>query len=364
MAKGKFSQPRHTYDNEPVPPRRKIRPTEAETQPLPPVTGNPILPPEEAEPVLPTWETASTEPRQPVRETEEPEGSAFDDEEPEEEVPEKARPGFAESALAFLARNRKYILIGACAVVLVVLLGVIAVVSITAASDPYDGKILNNVIVAGVNVGGMTKSEAEDAVAAVTDSTFTQQDMVIQLADQQLRLSPKDTGAKLDVKAVVKAAYNYGRTGTKTEQQAAYNQSLTGNHTIGLLPYLALNEDYIHGVLEDYASQYDTVYEPSSYELEGERPSLSAEEFDETVPCQTLLLHVGTPGLGLDINKLYNDILDAYSFNIFLVEVDKTEAATVPEPLDLEAIYQELCVEPVSATANMQTFEPIPGSYG
>ena len=36
----------------------------------------------------------------------------------------------------------------------------------------------------------------------------------------------------------------------------------------------------------------------------------------------------------------------------------------VPELPDLQAIYEEISIEPVNATVDMNTFDPIPGSYG
>ena len=177
-----------------------------------------------------------------------------------EDEPEQELPRALESLLTFFGKNQKVVLICSCILLLAVLIGFIAMAIFGGGSDPYDGRILNNVIVANVNVGGMTRAEAERAVRAETDSTFSKQDMVLVLPDTTLYLSPADTGAKLDVSAAVKAAYGYGRTGTAAEQKAAYENSFTGNHTIGLLPYLGLNTDYIRSVLEDYAAGFGSVF--------------------------------------------------------------------------------------------------------
>ena len=339
MAKGKFSQPRDRSEES-----RAIEQTFRQ------VTG-------QEEPQRPAqspsdYPAAASEPPFPA------------DPEPEEEFYEEEEPDFWERLLDYVSKNKKIVLVAVCAVVLIAILGTIAFVLIGSAADPYDGKILNNVVVAGVNVGGMTKSEAEAAVERVTDQTFTREDMVVALPEETLRLSPSDTGAKLDVKAAVKAAYNYGRTGSSAERDAAYEASLTGNYTIGLLPYLNLDEEYIQGQLEEYASQFGSVLTQSTYEMEGDMPELEADKFDENAPCQTLLLTIGTPGLALDIDAIYNQILDAYSFNRFLVEVEEAAPEAVPDPLDLDAIYAEVCREPVNASVDMQSYEPIPGVYG
>ena len=277
---------------------------------------------------------------------------------------ERDLPAFLEKLLGFASKNRKAVLVSACAVVLILLIGIISVVLFGTASDPYEGKILNNVTIAGINVGGMTRSEAEAAVRAVTDNTFSRQDMVIELPDTKLLLSPAKTGAKLDVKAAVKAAYSYGRTGTRAEQQEAYENSFTGNHTIGLLPYLSLDEEYIWSVLNDYASQFSSTFTETTYEIVGQMPALDADRFDENAPCQTLVIVLGTPGLGVDMADLYNDILDAYSFNTFLVVGEVTNSEALPAALDLQAIYDELYIAPMDATLDSQTFETIPGAYG
>lgn len=281
---------------------------------------------------------------------------------PEEPVPEKA--SFLDTALSFCEKNKQTVLIGACVLALVLIVAVIGSLLFSGGSDPYDGRILPNVTIAGINVGGMTRSEAIDAVKAVTDDTYTKKDMVIELKDITLRLAPKDTRAKLDVKEAVSAAYDYGRTGTREEQETAYSSSLTSSHTIGLLPYLRLEDEYILGVLKDYAESIGSVMTQPSYELEGKMPQLSTEDFDETEPCQTLLITMGTPGIGFDVDSLYNRILDAYSLNQFLVEMKEVQLDATPDAPDLEKIAAEICVEPVNATVDMQKYEPVPGTYG
>ena len=281
---------------------------------------------------------------------------------PEEPEPEPA--AVMDNLFDFFYQNQKLILVGLCAAALLLIIVVNVFFLVGNSGDPYDGKILNNVMVAGVNVGGMSKAEAQRAVKAVTDGTYTQYDMVLELPDTTLRFSPDDTGAELDVEGAIQAAFDYGRTGTQAEKDAAFNASLTGNHTIGLLPYLQLNERFIQDALKEYASQFGTIYQEASYTLEGEMPELRLKFFDETAPCQTLVITLGTPGMSLDLEGIYNDILDAYSLNTFLVKVDAVAAEAVPEDPDLDAIHEEVYIAPVDTVMDMQTYESVPGSYG
>lgn len=266
--------------------------------------------------------------------------------------------------LAFIAQNRKLLLICSCAVVLVALLGTIAGILYVNSTDPYDNKILNNVCAVGINLGGMTRREAEDALEDQFRELYTSTDMVVTISDTTLTFTPADTKISLDAEALAEDAYRYGRTGSKAEQEAAYQSSLTGVHTIGLLPYLDLNEHHIRNVLEDYAGGFTTIFSESSYRLEGDMPELATDKFQENAPCQLLVITLGTPGLGVDIHKLYDEIMDAYSLGIFHIEKEAASADMIPELPDLQAIYEEVSIAPVNATVDMTTFEPIPGSYG
>lgn len=263
-----------------------------------------------------------------------------------------------------VAKNKKIILVSLCSVALVILIGIIAAVAFLLGGGKDDGLILNNVTVAGVNLGGMTQEEAVRVLRAATANTYTQQDMLIVLPEDTLKLSPADTGAKLDVEAAAEAAYLYGRTGTRAEREAARAQSLTGAHHIALLPYLNLNTDYIRQTLQEYCSSFTSEFVPSSAELKGEKPELVGDKFDPNAPCQTLMLNPGVPGKNMDVEKLYNTVLDAYSFNNFRVEIEAEGFNETPEPLDLEVLLEELSSEPVSASLDPETLEIIHEVYG
>lgn len=261
-------------------------------------------------------------------------------------------------------KNRKILLVSICAVTVLLLIAIIVGVVMFVNANKDDGKILNNVTVAGVNIGGMTPEEAAAAIHRATDMTYTVESMVVNLPDTILEFSPKDTGVKLDVNAAVEAAYNYGRTGTAEENKKAKADSLISNHTIALLPYLSLNTDYILGVLEEYGEGFNSVFEESSWEVKGEMPDLDAEEFDEKAETQVLILKPGCPGRNVDVKDIFNDVLDAYSMNIFVVDTDMTEDEQMPEELDLEELHKMLCTEAVNASMDMDTFEVTPETYG
>ena len=269
-----------------------------------------------------------------------------------------------EQLLEFLESNKKIALVGLCAAALVLIVSFMGVFFLTT-SDPYDKTILQNVIIADVNVGGMTKEEAITAVQNATSHTYSVLDMVVDLAGKEVRLKSADTGVTLNVKAAVNAAYDYGRTGTKAEQEQAYLTSLTGQHIIGLLPYLELNESHIRDVLAEYGNNTDSTLTQASYGLDGGLPDVTAENFDPTTaPTRTLILTLGTPGIRFDIDAVYDQIMDAYSLHRFSVSVEGLDTAVEPDPVDLEAIYQEFYIAPANATIDLQSYKVTPGTYG
>lgn len=264
---------------------------------------------------------------------------------------------------AKLSKGKK-ILILSGAIFLVLVLAVGGFFTVRYVNDPYDHKILDNVTVAGVQIGGMTRKEAEAALHAATDNTFSQQDMVVSLPHGTITLPAADTEAQLNVRSAVKAAYNYGRKGSKAEREAAYNASAQQEYALDVSSYLKLDVDFIREQLSAYASKYDTVQTQYSHHLEGKMPALEEETYDGTAPCQTLEITLGTPSLGLDMEDIYNSILTTYAANQFQVTVEDIDPAAKPDPVDLNALMEKYAIEPVDASLDMEKFCPIPGDYG
>lgn len=265
-----------------------------------------------------------------------------------------------------LTRNRKIILISVCAVAAVLLISTIVGIFFFFGNPGDDNLILNNVMVSGINLGGMTKKQAEDALHQATDHTYSKTDMVVELPDMTLHFSPADTGAQLNVKEVVKAAYEYGRTGSRAEREAVREAALTTTHHIPLLNYLNLNLEYIKGELDAYGAAFNSTYVPSSVSFDIDAPILDAgnPKFKEDAPCQVMTLTIGMPGRHIDMDALYNQILDAYSFNNFHVVAQMSGEEQLPDPLDIQALYDAFRVEPTNAYLDFVTTKVVPEIYG
>ena len=285
---------------------------------------------------------------------------------PEEEKPAgKAgkNPQWMNEVLEFYNQNSKLVLSALCALSVMIIVFVILLFA-RSAKDPYDEKILSNVYIGDVNVGGMTKKEAVTALDEAIGSVYTSTDMVIDLSGTQLKLTPKESGASFDCSSAVEEAYAYGRTGSQSDREADYKASKTQFKNIEILPYLTLKTENIRKFLTEKAGNSGSTLVQTTYGLEGAEPVLAADKFDKTAPTQTLVITLGKPGIGFDPDTVFNQVLDAYSQRVFLVTVEDVKTLKDPDPIDLEKLYKEFYIAPVNAVVDSKTGKTTPGSYG
>lgn len=250
-------------------------------------------------------------------------------------------------------RSRKGLIIG-IVIMALVLLGLLAAFLVCRANDPHDNRIVSGVSIAGVDVGGMTKGEARKAVKAAVGDRYSTTDFVVTLPGREIRFTPADTGAKLNIRSAVKDAYRFGREWLIDAETL----------TVDLREHLGLNTTHIRMVLDTYAAGFNGVYTETTYSLQGEMPELAMDRFDPEAPGQSIVVQVGTPGLVIDMEGLYQQILDAYNACEFSVNCDLESASAIPAPLSAEALLAEFGIDPVNASINTETYSAIPGSYG
>lgn len=241
-----------------------------------------------------------------------------------------------------LSRKDKTTVIALCAVAAVLLIAIIIAISLMAGGSDDDGLIKNNVYVAGVNLGGMTEAQAKAALQEVA-LDYDQLDMVVEVLDTTVLLTPGNTGANLDVDAAVKAALAYGRNGEKVQNQTS--------HTISIVPYLNLDTDYIRSQVDALGEKYSTLRSDPTATVKGEAPPTNATEYDTSKVWQTMELYIGTAEYDLKADNLYQQILDAYDSNIFEVVAQCSVLAPETSVVDvLEQAFAQYCRKPVDAS--------------
>lgn len=249
----------------------------------------------------------------------------------------------------------------AAAVALACALGIPAVTRIM---DPYNGQIVSDVSVGGVEIGGLTKGEAKKALQAAFGEQFSQKTMEINFSEagtvleklnirypaNSLLISPEESHAKLDAAAAVKAAYALGRT------------DLDGSRSMSLLPYLGLDEAAIRSVADSYAQQLAQLYQDSSYTVQGTAPDVT--NYNESTPCQTVTLFRGYPGIEIDADALYNEILEGYNTGSFAVSYQGTVSAKKPVSPDLDGLWKQTRLAPENPSVDLTSYQVIPGVHG
>lgn len=199
------------------------------------------------------------------------------------------------------------------------------------------------VTIGGIDMGGMTKAEAKQALSDLSDRLCSES-MVIEVLDSRLELSPAYTQIQPDAEKAVNAALREGASGS-----------------FDWIPYLNLNTETVRSAVDSLGKQYNTSLSQTVTDITGECPSLEAN----AVPSEqgmVLSITIGSPEYGLDTDALYQQVLDAYNNGVLHVTGACSELQ--PEMPDLDAIYAQTYIAPVDAVMDPKTFEVSSDLYG
>lgn len=205
-------------------------------------------------------------------------------------------------------------------------------------------RIQKSLYVAGVDIGGMTLTEAIDAVQVNAGNTYGLKTLFISIGNDTISFSPELTNADLNVEKAVKAAFLKGKL----------------DSVFNIAPYLGLDKAAIMEQLDVLKQTYSAEMQPATYEIVGTRPALTEDALKQ--PVQTLRIYTGKPNYTLDTDALYQTILESY--NAFDFEVEYEVPSILPEQPDLDAIYKETYIAPVDAEMDKETFEVTDHAYG
>lgn len=255
------------------------------------------------------------------------------------------------------ARRRKAI-IATC--IIIILLAILALAAAVFIMDKEEEKtILDNVTVAGIDVGGLTEEEAVKKVKRATKNTYGTMSMTVTVLDTTIEI-PADAVGELDVEAAVEDAYDFGNKGTKKERDKAKKIAKESGYAVDITEYLEMDTELISSMLDELGSLYNTTLSQSTYQIAGDFPS--QEQLSTGGQMPQLVIHLGVSEYGLNVNKLYEQVMEAYNNNEFSVTGEC--GMRDPDPIDLDAIYNEYCREAVDATINQETLEVTESQYG
>lgn len=211
--------------------------------------------------------------------------------------------------------------------------------------------ILDNVYVAGVNVGGMTKDQAVAAVNEATANTYTAKVLTVKVGENEHEITPQVSGADLDVNAAVDAAHDFGRSGFLFRRYKEQKILKQDKANIDIIPYLSLNNAAIDEQILSWVDMYNCTVVQTTYEISGSAPA----DPENSTSSQALKICVGKPGYILDRDTVKQQVMDAYNCNTLSVTAQCE--ITLPDALDLDAIFSANCSEPKNAILNETTYE-------
>jgi len=230
-------------------------------------------------------------------------------------------------------RNRSIMIVSICCVVALLAGGLFAALYFI--NNTLAPTVMQNVKVAGIDVSGMTREEAINAITEKAGNTYKQTPMVVKVNDTVIEISPDVSQATLDVQKAVDEA-----------QQGDTNRNNSGEVLeIDISKYLSFDEEAIRASLQEFTKHYNTNILHTTYEVQGTAPDLK------------LVVNKGIPSYGLDLEQLYVNVISAYQNKEFTVEASCEMIQ--PESIDLSEILKEHQVEPVDARFDPETFNVI-----
>lgn len=210
--------------------------------------------------------------------------------------------------------------------------------------------IRSNITIAGVPVQGMTRRDAADAINEAFLLSHRGKQMVVKLGDETITLTTEVTNVHLDADELTKAAANYSSESTQQE-------------VFPIADYVRMDQEAVMPILQAATDKLQSTLVQSRYEVTGTAP----EKFDvmDETSDQKITIHLGTPGISIDPQRIYDAIINAYAEGNYSFEfVFPIES---PDPLNIEDIYAANCVAPVDAYVNEENtkaFEIVKESLG
>ncbi len=235
-------------------------------------------------------------------------------------------------------------------------LAILVVGIVVLTGNKNNGTVPDNVKICGVDLSGMTQGEAEKALdAAVTDDMFAE-DMVINMGEDQepVTIAADRANVHIDTKAAAKAACN-----------ASFDAE--GNLVMDT-SFVKVDEDYLKQTADQAVATYSRDLQQTTIEETSEMREVEVELDDGTKEKQEVEFKnlVITPGI--DEQKFTADdfakcVRDAYAALNFAPDM-KYPGNEKAEPVDVDALVEQYCVEPINAEFDPETFEIKPDVPG
>lgn len=233
-------------------------------------------------------------------------------------------------------------------IILVLVLIAGAVAGCFALKDLFNARTVNaNLTIAGLNLSGMTRQEAIDAVAEHFNALYADKDLTVVIQDESYTIPYSVSKVSIDAERAVDKALSYG----------AFSTTVTA---LDVVDCISIDKDAVNELLAPLPGHFSAKLIQTTYCFTGVKPE-SFDKIDENASI-TLEITKGQPGTRLDLSMLVSDIMHCY--NDGNLEMSFTCPYTEPDPVDWKAVSELNTVLPVDAVMDEKTFEISGGTYG
>lgn len=212
-----------------------------------------------------------------------------------------------------------------------------------------NGRILPNVQVGGLQVGGMTETQAEQLITAETQARFASKSVELICAGRSARFSGSCVTA--DASAAALSASAVGRSGSPLLYGFSYLRAWTRPTQLSLPLQLDTADPQGVDRLDLLFRELEWAVEPSRWDLTEEGVQVvkgrSGSRYDREAVAQQLLQAIVTAADGGQADP-----------------VRAEPVRTPPDPLDWQAIAGQLFLSPADASIDPETREILPSVTG
>ena len=214
--------------------------------------------------------------------------------------------------------------IAAAALALVIVLGLLIVGAVLKGGDT----IFPNVCVAGVNLGGMTREEAEQELENALSTTQLDRTLTVQLPDRKLIFEADEASVPADPEQLVEEAMNYGRSAGLLRIPGIYLSCKRSGQILDDGSALNVDQQYIRETIEKAAADVKQDMEESQISMDEE--------------ANVITIQIGRAGKKLDTEKLFETVMAAYEAED-LSDISFSYDLVPYNLVDLQPYYTKYC---------------------
>ena len=207
-------------------------------------------------------------------------------------------------------------------------------------------KIINGILINGINVSNLTIDEAK--VKINNNINNKEQNIKLKYEEYEVVVVPEQLEIKYNIDEAVNEAYKIGRKNNIFINNINILKSMFKN--INIEVPININEEKLNELINNIESNISGTVNESSYFIEG----------------QNLVILKGKQGIAVNYEQLKNSIIqceknnkknDIQEINIPMIKKD-------PQPIDIDKIYNEIYREAKDAYYNEEPFEIFPHVLG